>query len=276
MPRIRIISTEQLKIDPDVQLAFAYSESRARAMGAAWNPELVGVLVVVPDSNGGYSIVDGRHRFRGGMVAGIRAWRCDVHEDVAYEDAEAKAALKLGFDFHRRHVGALEHFIVRVMAHDRVAVDMNNTIRECGFEVGKSNPKEPTRLAAVSALEGYYRVLGPDGFRRMMQLATHWRNDPMSNHKDWIGALGLIIRDKYDEGITPTQLSKLRQVVPAEAIRHARGEVIRKGLAGGQGGGKGSWGALSYEVASYVRKKAGMRQRPVVPTTRKDSRSRPI
>lgn len=279
MSQMRVLHSDQLFIDPDVQLAFAVKESHWRKIAANWDDNRVGFLIVVPNGTGAkFSICDGRHRFLGGSAKGVTTWRCDIHDEVAYEDIVAKARLKLGFDYDRRHVGSLEHFHIRVKARDPIAVAMNETIEACGFRVASNTGSSETsrRLSCVTALERYYLSLGADKFKRLMQLNTHWLDTVGANNGEWIGGLALLVRDGYDEAITPTVLPKLREIVPNLSRAHAKGKVVKQGGSLSTGSGEKGFNAIHYEIAKYIRRKSGLRQRPVVRKSPRDVRSRSI
>lgn len=296
MPQMRVIPTSQLFIDPDVQLAFTLEEKRWKAMAANWKPEKLGFLFTVPvlaqelpknmrngtpDDEWLFSIVDGRHRFLAGKLKGITAWRTDVHEEVSYQDVAAKAHIKLGYDRDRRSVSSLEHFKVRVMALDEVAVDIEEIVTHCGFRIdylgGRQRLEGSNIISATSALERYYNALGSDGFRRMIQLDTHWIGQPSSNGAPWLGALALLVRDGYDQALTPKAITKMKEIIPAVALRHANGVLARQGLfAHGGAGGTHGFSTLSYETARYIRRKSGLRQRPVQRSSMKASQSQQL
>jgi len=264
MPKLRVIPTELLMPDPDVQLDFALQKRRIKAMsGEAWNKDFAIVLVVVPlhgEHEGMYGIVDGRHRFLAGQAVESE-WRCDVHEDVTTVDE--KARLKLAIDQQRRRVRPIEHFMERLLAEDADALAIQRIVEDAGFEIGKlsSGSKPYHRFEVVTALERIYLRLGERGLRRTLVLNTHWKGDPKSNTGEWITALALLVRDGYDEVLTPRAWEKLGDVVPAQQLRRARGAI--EGAPGG-GSPRGGWGAMTYQVARQLRRASGLRRRPAV------------
>lgn len=259
MPRLRVIPTELLMPDPDVQLDFALEKRRIREMSAAWNRDFALVLVVVPlggEHKGMYGIIDGRHRFLSGKDLESE-WRCDVHEDVT--TVAEKAVLKLALDRERRRVRPVEHFLARVMAKDPAAVEMKQIAEEVGFEVGRlSGGGPPHRIEAVSTLEFIYRSLGAKGLRRTLVMNSHWHGDPKTNSADWLRGLGLFVRDGYDEAMTPSAWGRLSGVVPAVVLRHAQA------AADGLSRGSHQWGLVAYGVGREIRKKSRLHRRPPV------------
>jgi len=248
---LKVIPTERLAVDPDVQMEFAIEERRWRRMATNWNHEAVGILIVVPNGSG-YYIVDGRHRYLGGSLVGVKTWRCDVHRE-ATTPAE-KAQLKLAYDRDRRHVGAFEHWSVRRIAGDPVVRDASEIIEAAGFLLGKQAPKRPNHyVGAVTSVERIYNELGRDKFQRVFELAKIWQGDPQSTSADWLMALGLLVRDDYDKALTAQAVAALEKVIPAALLRRARGEHI---------GSRGETKLIAYSTAVLLRKAARLKIRP--------------
>lgn len=304
MPQMRLVPTEDLFIDPDVQLAFALEDRRWRAMAADWKQEKVGFLFTIPvragelpghlknghaDDHWLFSIVEGRHRFLGGtnrlvrnVVTPITEWRVDVHDEVDYSDVRAKALIKLGYDHDRRNVSALEHFKIRVMALDEVAVDIEAIVTKHDYQItkitGRARLDGSNAIGAVASLERLYNTLGPDGFERALRLnRRYWYKQPSAEASPWLGALGLLVRDGYDQAFSAKAEEKLQSIVPAVATRHCMGLLAKKGLSVGHGGGQsGSFSALSYEIAGYIRRKTGTRQLPINRSSKHASQARQL
>jgi hypothetical protein len=262
MPSLRVLPTEQLIPDPDVQIDHTLEERRVDQMIENWNPSYVVVLVVAPlpskDGFPKYGIIDGRHRFLAGKARGVKEWRCDVHSEV--RSVQEKAALKLAIDRDRRRVSPLEHFLERVKMKEPVAVEIKAITEGLNFEIGKLSKGKPYhRIETVNALDGIYQMLGPDELRRTLTLNTHWREDPKANTSHWIRALGLLVRDDYDLDLTPAQWKRLTAVVPAKALRQAQGEAEIFGTPGTD-----RWGGVAYALAKRLRKTARLRSRPPI------------
>lgn len=259
MPHLRIIPTDRLRIDPDVQLEFALEPRRVARYAKEWNPNLVGVLTIVPsEKEGFFNIIDGRHRFLAGRGEpnNVPEWRSDVHDEC--KTIQDKVALKLAIDRDRRRVSLLELFKVQVVGGDPTAVAINDIVENAGFRIGKTSKHQTTTISAVGTVEWLYRTLGANGLRRTFNLNTHWLGEPATNTGEWLRALGLMVRDDYDNALTPAAWKRLDAVVPAKAVRAAKGEVE---VSGGSGSGT-TWGAVPYAIARKLRKQARLRQRP--------------
>ncbi len=222
---LRVIPIDQLVVDPDVQLDFAYDARRAASMALNYDDRKVGVLTVV---------------------------------ETGLPVAE-KAAIKLGLDFERRRVSAVESFLVSVKKGDEASTRIMSTAINLGFEIGKLKGGKPYhRIEAVVSLKSIYKRAGEDGLRRTLTLNTHWRGDPKSNTSLWLMALYLLVRDGYDDAMTPSSWERMKEAVPALEIRRAQGEV--QSLARGN---DNTIPAVSYQIAISLRKRARLRVLPL-------------
>lgn len=285
MPTLRVLPSEALIPDPDVQIADTLEDKRVMAMTKSWNPDYATPLVVVPldgANKGKYGIIDGRHRFLAGVASGVKEWRCDVHLQPL--TVAEKARLKLAIDRDRRRVGALEHFQERLKMNDPDALKIAKIAGECGYEIGRTRSGKPyTRIEAIAGLESAYLILclyhGPDGLRRLLSLNREgWYDEPKTNNGNWIRALGLFVRDGYDQHLSPTATERLSEQIPAKLLRIAEGEVVAAGSQlpsrGTNTGTQASWGTVAFALASLMRRKAGLKRRPVSPFKDKAQRGK--
>jgi hypothetical protein len=254
MPHLKLINTDHLLVDPDIQIAHTLSGKQMGYLRNNWSEDYLQPLVVIPNEDETFNIIDGRHRFLVGVERGIKSWRCDVHDEVT--TLQEKAALKLACDRHRRKVGPLEHFEERLMMNEEQAVQIAEIVFGAGWDIGKLKGGEPYKcIEAIVSLEIIATKIGLEGLERTMKLATTWMNQPKANSALFFRAIGILVRDGYDENLTPEQYQKLKDVIPAEVIAVAKGLTV-----GSYQGGSGNWGALSYAIATQLKKKAGLRK----------------
>lgn len=221
---LRVIPIDQLTLDRDVQIDFAFKPAHAARIAAKWDDRKVGILTVADDS-------------------------LTVPE---------RASIKLGLDLERRTVRPIESFLIAVKQGEATAVAIDNLAHEHGFEVGKLSGGKPYhRIEAVRALIGIY-WRGDEMLRRTLILNTHWREDPKANTGFWLQALYLLVRDGYDEILTPNSWRAWNEVVPAKEIRRAQGEATSLSNAN-----DGTVPAVSYQIAINMRKRAKLRVLPV-------------
>lgn len=221
---LRVIPVKDLVSDPDSQLEFSYSEKWVRKLAANWDPELCGVLDVTPLGNGTL-------------------------------EPEQRHSLKLGKDKARRHVKPVEIFLNEVGAKDPTACAIKGICEEYGYEIGKASGGEGfNRIEAVHTLRQIHSR-GVDHLRAVLSLNTAWRGEPKTNQNDWLGALSLFIAHGYAEGLSPQQSRRLKEVIPGEAVRRARGlaQVVTTG--------QGEQGGLAPVITDILRKAAGLRRK---------------
>lgn len=223
---IRVLPIGQLAIDPEVQLDYAYSDTRARKIAMAWDDAKCDALLVV-----------------------LAADKIPL---------QRKAELKLAADRERRRVDGCESFRDEVFMGVPRAISIDAVVRASGWKVAKG--WRPNYLNGARFLRTLHEQLGEDGLRRTLQLAAHWRGDPKANTSDWLGGCGLLVRDGYDDALTPRGYAKLREVVPVDFIRRAQGMS-----GGGESSPSASFNDTSVQLAGLMRRAAGLRKRPLAP-----------
>lgn len=236
---LRVVPIDALEIDPDVQFEDTFKPHHARRIAREWDPEKVGVLLAVTS-------------------------------DVT---AARKAELKMGRDDARRSVGTVERFRARVLQGDQQAVEVDAIVHRHGWKIAGNGKPGSGALAGVVTIERLYEQLGAGGLDRVMALADQWRGEAQAGVSAWIGALGLLVRDGYDENLSDEQRGRMVEIVPALIIRKAVGNVAaRNGIVKPSAGA----GAVTHEVASLVRKALKLRKRPSVVVHPQGQNVRPV
>ncbi|MGH8882898.1 MAG: DUF6551 family protein, partial [Stackebrandtia sp.] len=146
-PTMKTLRWDHIAIDPVVQRHLDKSWVRKTIEDEGYRPEAVGVPVVSLRPDGTQHMIDGQHRRALALEAGrgMDEVDCQVHEGLSRE-MEAAMFRRLN---HRRSVGILDKFLIRIVEGDPVAVTINEVVHEHGwtFATGKSDG----RIAAVSA-----------------------------------------------------------------------------------------------------------------------------
>lgn len=228
---LRVIPLDELDVDPDVQFEDTFKPSHAQRIAREWDHEKVGVL---------------------------KAVTVDV-------PASRKADIKMALDGLRRNVGTVERFRARVLQGDPAAIDIDRIVREHGWKIAANGKSSIAALAGIVTIERIYTQLGIDGLDRTLTLADHWRGEAQAGTSAWVGGLGLLVRDGYDETLTEQHRERFAEIVPALVIRKAIGNVAaRKGTVNAQGMNGSTAGPAAHEVASLLRKSLKLRKRPAV------------
>lgn len=227
---LRVIPLRELQIDPDVQFDFGYSDIRARKYASEWSDRKCDPLIVVPIGNA--------------LSVAIRA------------------ELKAASDTSRR-ISALEHFKRNVLQGQLQDTEIQRTADETKWSItsGKSS-QEGQAIAAVSALRSIHMRLGVDGLRRTLGFAARWRGDRGATGGDWLVAIARLVRDDYDQAMTPRSWEATNEVVPAVLIRRARGKAESTTTYSG-GNSRQLGGELQIILAQEIRKALKLRPKPV-------------
>lgn len=223
---LRVVPIDDLVIDPDVQFEDTFKPNHARQIARGWDPEKVGVLLAVT-------------------------------KDVP---ASRKADIKMARDGARRNVGTVERFRARVIQGDPAAVEIDTLVRRHGWTIAV-NRREQGSIIGVVTIERIHKQLGGDGLDRVLALADRWRGEALAGSSVWLGGLGLLVRDGYDESLTEQHLAKLDEVVPAIVVRKAVGNVAARSGTINNSGNATAAGLQAAEVAEAIRRLLRLRKR---------------
>lgn len=168
---IRLLRVDQLMVDASVQRSL--DQRRVAKMAAEYDGEAVGVLTVSRRSNGSYHIVDGQHRHAAARAAeGDRAeLACRVFSDLTPQD-EARLFRWLN---NTAKPQAIDHFRIRVVEGDKVAMEIERMITGLGWEINLSSGTHS--FAAVAAAERLYKTDAPAVELALATITKAWGYD---------------------------------------------------------------------------------------------------
>lgn len=224
-----IVRLDEIILDPELQFIDVYRDKAARDIAINWDPQACAPLVIIP---------------------------------IGAMPLKRRAELKAKLD-GSRNVGAIEHFKQNLLIGHSEEVGIERVLKAYGYRVGWSTA-QATDITSPKVLLRMYRILGPDGFARTLKLAVQWRGDARANNANWLSALGLLVRDHYDEKLTtnPKATEKLAEVVPSRILRQAEGDIESISSSTSV-----AWGSIPYAAARRLRKAAGLRSLPPVGKT---------
>ena len=148
-----IIKLTDITVDPSVQRIEGLDVARASNMAKAFDPLLLGTVVVSMREDGSLVILDGMHRAEAARLA---EYEGDLHA-IVYEGLtiEQEREIFVGLN-ESRSVSALTKFVMRVGYLEPDAVAMNEVLLSLGWKVG---PGSGTGVfSAVAALEAVYKT----------------------------------------------------------------------------------------------------------------------
>lgn len=153
-PRLEHISPADIAVDERAQRALNPRHKDTLASG--FNPLKVGSVIISERDNGDWYIMDGQHRCRAAVDSGYTGTvPAVIHTGLSVED-EADLFLSLN---ESKLVQPLDKFRARVTAGRTLAVNVNNIVRNVGFNVGQTGASKRS-IGAVGALEKIYTSYG--------------------------------------------------------------------------------------------------------------------
>jgi hypothetical protein len=227
---LRKIPTSELRIDPDVQLASAYSEKRARDLMTNWDEQACGALLVTPIA------ANGR-----------------VPMSVA-----RKAEIKLKYDRERRRVSTVESFRDAVLGGDPASVEIDDLATGLKWRIDKGKDNLSTPAVLYRIREEY----GIAGLRNVLILAANWKGWDQATHGSWLDALAILAADGLFNASGRASAAVLDRLysgpAPATVLSKATGQLAAKGLATSTSNATGP-GAVAQVAARILKRKRARR-----------------
>lgn len=235
-PTMKTLRWDQITIDPHVQRHLDKTWVHHTIEDEGYRPEAVGVPVVSLRADGTLHMIDGQHRRALALEAGrgMDEIDCQVHESLSRE-MEAAMFRRLN---HRRAVGILDKFLIRIVEGDPTAVEINQLVTEHGwsFATGKADG----RIAAVSALEKIYNggKIREPGQRDVIDLVLSmitraWGYNATGVRAEIVSGLGMVILRYETELDVPKVINEMAQHEGGALGMVSRARLLQK-LRGGR------------------------------------------
>lgn len=253
-PTMKTLRWDQITIDSKVQRHLDKTWVRKTIEDEGYRPEAVGVPVVSLRADGTLHMIDGQHRRGLALEAGrgMDEVECQVHEGLTRE-MEAAMFRRLN---HRRAVGILDKFLIRIVEGDPAATAINEVVLSHGWSLNTG--KADGRIAAVSALEKIYNgaKIRPPGQRAVIDqvlamITEAWGHNATGVRAEIISGLGMVLL-RYEEKLDVAK-------IVAQMAQHeggALGMVSRARLLQKLRGGRLSDSAAEIIVAMHNRSKS--------------------
>lgn len=126
-------------------------ESKVRDMVKAFDPDLLGLVIVSAHCDGRYSVLDGAHRTEAARRAGYDE---PILCQVFYELSEADENYLFDYYNRKTSVTALSKFIARSIWGDQIAVDITRAAEANGWKIKPGG--SVGHISCVDALESVY------------------------------------------------------------------------------------------------------------------------
>ena len=241
-PTMKTLRWDQITIDPEVQRHLDKTWVSKTIQEEGYRPEAVGVPVVSLRADGTLHMIDGQHRRALALEAGrgMDEVECQVHEGLT-KALEAAMFRRLN---HRRSVGILDKFLIRIVEGDPVATTINEIVTSRGwnFNTGKADG----RIAAVSSLEKIYngaRIRQPGQgavLGQVLEMITEaWGYNATGVRAEIISGLGMVLLrygSELDAAKVVTQMAQheggaLGLVSRARLLQKLRGGTLADSTA---------------------------------------------
>lgn len=161
------VPTELINVDTTYQALAPRNPRLIREIGKAFDLAVFGRLRVVRRANGALFVVDGRHRWEGGKIAGRRLLPCDIYD---VHDRKREIEIFLACNTRIRKVPQGMLFMAEVAAGDAGAVSLNRLVQEAGLAIVDANNVRQEfmvpKIACVGALKSLYGHGSPSYAKR--------------------------------------------------------------------------------------------------------------
>lgn len=223
--RYEVIETGRLIVDHSYQRPLT---SFVKRIADAWDPALVGTLVVSERGDGTFAVVDGQTRMSAASERDVMELPCIVYMGMSVAD---EASLFARLQKERRGIASYFRFRASLVAGEDEAVQIDRIARECGYEVGATAVKEGNIISAVAGLEKVYRR-DPTLLERVLLIIKEAWGESHTPSGDILRGLGHFLATT--ENVDDEKLAeKMKGVSPDELKRRA--SALREGA--GRGGG---------------------------------------
>ena len=230
---IERLNVADIKVDRAYQRAL--SDLKLNQIMWQWDEPAAGILLVCLRDDG-YYVIDGQHRLEAAKRLGIKFLRCQVLIDI---EVKKEAELFYKCNTARGAPSSLSVFRARLIAHDKIAMRINQIIEGEGFLVDYTGHQtHGNTLRAIGAVERVFRgCVGPGQTSKkfagnddllkatLRTIALVWMNDRAAKEGQIIGGLGKFYKN-YLNVVTPEEVAdKLRKVSASQIIAEATAAI---------------------------------------------------
>lgn len=222
----RLVTIDQLSIDPSVQRKEGVQQGRAEKMAASLNPDALGALTLSEREDGKLIVLDGAHRAEACRIAGYRGpLHALVYTGLTVQQEAVLFVLLNDF----KQPSFVSRMLARVIGGDVDASAIVASVQRHGWAIGFSS--ENGNYAALAAAERVYRNAAgalakgphPEVLDRTLAVITAaWRHDRESAHQMITLGLGQVI-GRYGDAVDLQAMgNRLAQERPNVIIGKAR------------------------------------------------------
>jgi hypothetical protein len=233
------VSVSDLNIDPQAQRTL--NERRAQNIANNMVREAIGSIIVSRRDDGDLYIVDGQHRWRACVLAGIPTIRADVHEGLTQPE-EAILFLIKNRESHKPR--PIDEYHVGLTGGVPLFVDTDRILKKHGLSLGSSSTNGVGAVSGVLQITDRY---GASVFDRTLTIAEEaWGRSAETWDGMLLGGIGQFI-GRWGDLVNDSELAKKMGKMGTAA--KWRSEILSRSSRGGfNNSGTGSRTATAYKL----------------------------
>ncbi|MFB7654235.1 MULTISPECIES: DUF6551 family protein [unclassified Streptomyces] len=233
------VSVSDLNIDPQAQRTL--NERRAQNIANNLVREAIGSIIVSKRDDGDLYIVDGQHRWRACVLAGLATIRADVHHGLTQPE-EAILFLIKNRESHKPR--PIDEYHVGLTGGVPLFVDTDRILKKHGLALGSSSTNSVGAVSGVLQITDRY---GASVFDRTLTIAEDaWGRAAETWDGMLLGGIGQFI-GRWGDLVNDSELAKKMQKMGTAA--KWRSEILSRSSRGGfNNSGTGSRTTTAYKL----------------------------
>lgn len=143
-------------------------QSHINKIAANFDENKCGFLLVSYDKpRGGFSIVDGQHRYLAAKQAGVQNLPCQILENI---DSKQEALVFAAQNENVVRISVYDKFRARVFAGDPTACAVKRICNSYGISTRKQNKQNEANIKSLELAEKIYSIYGESGLRWVLEI----------------------------------------------------------------------------------------------------------
>jgi ParB-like chromosome segregation protein Spo0J len=223
MTAIEQLSIESLGIDRRVQREC--NHTWVAKIARDFDPNQLGIITVSRRDDGCVVVLDGQHRIEALRRVGLEGHEVDCRVLVGLTLEEEARTFRLLNNTSKPNL--IDHFLVRVVEGDEVALDVKKILAKFGWQPSRN--KIAGSFSAISTLEVIYRSDRQAAWWTIQTVTEAWGNCLAAAHGQIIAGLGGVYQRHGDEVNLSRMVQRLGAIDPLEFLTRARALAAARG-----------------------------------------------
>ncbi len=237
------VKISEFNIDPQAQRTL--NERRAQKIADKLVPGAIGTVIASERSNGDLYIVDGQHRWRACVLAGIPTIRAEVHHGLTQEQ-EAILFLIKNKESHKPR--PIDEYHVGLTGGVPLYIDTDRVLQKHGLTLGSSSTNTVGAVAGVLQIVDRYGAMVLD--RTLTVAEDAWARGADSWDGMLLGGIGMFL-GRWGDLVDDKELA--RKILSMGSAAKWRSEILGQSSRGGfHNGGTGSRVTTAYRMVAIA------------------------